>query len=119
MRKEDIHIGDVLRIRRWEDMEAEFGIYEGDERCIDCAFRFTTSMKPLCGQKFTVKEINYEWSNINVKSKEGVERLTPRWRSKPWKISSDMLEPWTEEEVFEGVPEDSLFGFLMGSEEGI
>lgn len=122
MRDGDIHIGGVYRIRDWDDMAAEFGLIAGGiyDESIDCKFKFTAGMKPLCGQKFTVKEISYEWSDMYVKSEEGVEKkMLPSWRSIfSWKISPDMLEPWIEEEVVEGVPEDSLFDFIMGSEYG-
>lgn len=38
MRDEDIHIGDVLRVRQWEDMAAEYGTTD-DENSYFCAIQ--------------------------------------------------------------------------------
>lgn len=112
MKYRDIHVGDVLRIRRWEDMEAEFGL--GDDGEINCSFKFTKNMLPVCGQKFTVMKRD---SRERFWSEEGVEKINlPTWRDH-WNISADMLEPWCEEEIVEPVSEDSLFDFLMGTKE--
>lgn len=71
-------VGDVLRIRAWDDMAEEFG---GDGYEIPCKFSFTRSMEHLCGQEFVVREIDTEGY---YHSESGVED--------GWNISSDMLE---------------------------
>lgn len=107
MKYRDIHVGDVLRIRRWEDMEAEFGLDDDGE--INCPFKFTKNMRPMCGQKFTVMK---RGSGERFFSEEGVEKTNlSLWRDH-WNISADMLEPLEDEEFV--APEESLFDFLAG-----
>lgn len=76
-------IGDKLRIRQWDDMVAEFGFDLGGN--IDCCFRFTPSMRRLCGSEFTVYRIDGTGGAAAYKSEEGVESQ--------FSISADMLEP--------------------------
>ena len=47
MKDEDIHIGDVLRIRQWDDMVDEFGVKPSGD--IGCSGVFVKNMKCLCG----------------------------------------------------------------------
>ena len=48
------HIGDVVRIRQWDDMKAQFGVdHFGD---IQVPYQFTTGMKKFCGREFTVRK---------------------------------------------------------------
>lgn len=104
MRQEDIRVGDVLRIRRWEDMEAEFGLNEIGE--ILCADTFTPHMKELCGMTFTVKRIHeYPTAASDYDAEE------PEFDR--WLISADMLEPVTDNEEIEPENPDALFGFLL------
>lgn len=104
MRDEDIRVGDVLRIRRWEDMEAEFGLTEDGE--IPCVDTFTPYMRDLCGMTFTVRSVNtYDNLNNDYEAKE------PGFGK--WIISADMLEPFAEDETVEPESPDSLFGFLL------
>lgn len=49
MKFEDIHIGDAVRIRQYEDMAQEFGDPEN--------VGFVYGMRYLCGQVFTVSDI--------------------------------------------------------------
>lgn len=52
MRLEDIHIGDTVRVRQWDDMAAEFGLdRDGD---IQCPWYFLRDMTGFCGQIFEV-----------------------------------------------------------------
>jgi len=72
--KKEVKEGDILTVRRWEDMEKEFGINEKGN--ILCSLRFVDSMRKFCGKEVTIdsvegesnyriKEDNrrYEWSN--------------------------------------------------------
>lgn len=53
----EIKKGDKVRIKSWEEMEAEFGLdYDGD---IDCAAYFTKAMREFCGEVLTVAELDY------------------------------------------------------------
>ena len=42
-------VGDVVRIRSWEDMEAEFGVDEDGN--IPCKYNFTDFMRNMCGDE--------------------------------------------------------------------
>ena len=56
MKLEDMHIGDIVRVRQWDDMAAEFGIDRyGD---IQCPRGFLRDMDGLCGQMFNVTEFD-------------------------------------------------------------
>lgn len=83
MNRKDIHIGDVLQVREWDDMLKEFGLYGRDS--INAEFVFTPEMKYLCGQIFTVQDIN-DGKVISVERCEG-----------GWNVSADMLKPYDGE----------------------
>lgn len=51
----DFKVGDVVRIRQWDDMEKEFGF--GCDGDINCDGSFVVEMKNLCGRKCTIKDI--------------------------------------------------------------
>lgn len=56
MRLENIHIGDTVRIRQWDDMAAEFGLdKDGD---IHSPWGFLHDMVGLCGRTFEVTELH-------------------------------------------------------------
>lgn len=101
MREEDIQIGDVLRVREWDDMEREFNL----DHCrgIDCCYKFVSEMKYMCGMTFTVagscKTAN---GHTAYDSRERIERRGGIW----WNISADMLEPFVEEEFDVASDED-------------
>lgn len=118
MRDEDIHIGDVLRVRQWEDMAAEYGTTD-DENSYFCAIqvnkyvKFLKKRKYLCGQTFTVSECYDSEFDNETKfycSKEGVE-IKDLGRG-DWLICAEMLEPIIEEDLEVANDEDIklLFG---------
>ena len=49
---DDFHVGDVVRIRDWDDMVAEFGIDRNGD--IPCRAHFVRGMRRLCGNVFTI-----------------------------------------------------------------
>lgn len=120
MKDNEIHIGDVLRIREWDDMAAEFGVeWRLEYQVINCRFAFTDDMKPLCGKKFTVRGINKDnWTDrmCYLSEERAEDRASDLFLY--WKISADMLEPFEEEEAV-AAPDGSLFDFLMGTKEKI
>ena len=59
MQEKDIHIGDTVQVRQWDDMKDEFGIDENGN--INLAFPFAQDAIKLCGKHFTVTEI---WRGI-------------------------------------------------------
>lgn len=95
MRLEDIHIGDVLQVRDWDDMIAEYGEDpDGDISFLSCscATHFVKPMRYLCGKVFTVKSISI-YGMLN--SVEGVELATNPLNPMGfnWSITAEMLEP--------------------------
>lgn len=80
MQKEDIRVGDVLKIRQWDDMADEFGTLDlmGSIYIkVDQSF-FVPAMKYLCGKIFTVKKI-FVTPYYNIESEEGIELEKPAW----------------------------------------
>lgn len=62
----DIHIGDRVRIRSWEDMAQEFGTRAcGNSKFIPTFIPFVWSMRRFCGQEFTVSKIR-KFSQNNI-----------------------------------------------------
>lgn len=79
MKLADIHIGDTVRIRKWEDMASEFGCNRYGT--IKCRFFFRREMKILCGKEFVVTGISGDEVCLD---------FTDTWRR--CNISADMLE---------------------------
>lgn len=74
--------GDKVRIRQWDDMRKEYGVdYAGS---IECVYSFISSMKPLCGEVFTISRI--EGHRVFFKE------------NNKWLYSTDMIEPVGAEE---------------------
>ena len=68
LKKHNFKAGDKVRIRRWKEMEEEFGL--NDDGFIKCLGVFSTPMKKLCGLTATISivhEDNYvgltDWKN--------------------------------------------------------
>ena len=49
-------VGELVRIRQWEDMEKEFGLTMLGS--ISCQCCFTDEMKPLCGKYAEIEDLN-------------------------------------------------------------
>lgn len=114
MNRKDIHVGDFVRVREWEDMESEFGT--AGQGFIDCALPFFRNMRYLCGKTLTVESIEYE-DNIEVvliHSAEGYERGCHPENpvNISWCIVPDMVEPVfdrdTLDESYEPLSMDEL-----------
>ena len=105
MNIEDIHIGDMVRFRQWDDMEAEFGV---NEDYIPCLFGFLEYMRSLCGMDFRVDEIRFD--SILLIDESG---LSPsEVLEKPVNISADMLELSNVTISFEPFEDEALSGLL-------
>ena len=118
MKDGEIHVGDVLRIREWDDMVSEYGKRDsfrdyGVGILPDIAIpikrtRFTTHMKKFCGKVFTVSEI-YLSGGISVgykfedKNDTGINR---------WFICAEMLEPFVEDKEWE-IADDNDIELLL------
>lgn len=96
MKGEDIKIGDILRIRQWDDMLSEFsltmrGSIKGKNNV------FSENMRYLCGQTFTVSSITTSLTPdcLNYHSIEGLEYTRDDECGHEWFICDWMLEPYT------------------------
>lgn len=71
----EFSVGDVLRVRNWEDMLEEYETVRGGDSivCPDNVW-FVSTMKYLCGQEFEVKEIHYRFDEVtSYSSVDGLE----------------------------------------------
>ena len=95
MKLEDIHVGDVLRIRDWDDMLNEYGPDGFGGICTPKAF--AKEMRYLCGKIITIKSINH-LGEIN--SVEGFENSGYCENRRPfnWILGAKMLEPCESED---------------------
>ena len=111
MREEDIHIGDRLRVRQWDDMDHEVGRNaSGRSRCMFC---FTKEMRDLCGKPFTIKKATAGNSFLS----EEREEFCPGAPEGRYKISAGMLEPI--DDPVEIIPfTDDEINLLLGIEVG-
>lgn len=71
-------VGDKVRVKSWEEMEKEYGLYKNGD--IKTKANFAKSMKFLCNKIVTIKKVIPEYYSI----KEDTERFA-------W--SDDMFEP--------------------------
>lgn len=101
-------VGDVLRVRQWDDMEHEFGLNGGSDSSIRCRYTFTREMEYMCGAIFTVKEI----FGGRYTSVEGLEQDKTGFI---YSISSDMLEPYVEQEVVVDDTAEALLSSFLSS----
>lgn len=52
--KPTFKVGELVRIRQWDDMAKEFGV--DDDGSIMCHYSFAEDMKPLCGKYAEIRE---------------------------------------------------------------
>lgn len=76
--KRDFKVGQRVRVRRWDDMEREFGCTS--EGNINCNYIFIHDMNYLCGQEFTIEAIRGDDTVIFVENDD-------------YHYSLDMIEP--------------------------
>lgn len=105
----EIHIGDVLRIRSFEDMKSEFGADKDGDILMDDGVYFFEQMGYMCGKLFTVSDIEddggYEYE---YRSFQGVEESdNHHWCIKAW-----MLEPYTDTEEFYIASDEEISSLL-------
>ena len=75
-------VGELVRIRQWDDMEKEFGVdADGD---INSFVQFVTSMKPLCGKYAEIVSLEY----VRV----GLKFFNCGGLNTSWNYSTDMIE---------------------------
>lgn len=98
--KRDKHfsVGDLVRVRDWDDMAEEFGIV-GD--VIQCDAGFLPSMRYLCGKEFTIcnpQDLDGIDSGITNYA-HGVEGFKKWLIDDEWIITEDMIEHVDEEDM--------------------
>lgn len=101
MKDEDIHVGDVVRIRSFEDMKSEFGVDQHGHIHGDYNVWFGDGMKALCGSVFTVTE----YRNGEYRSVEGIEDCDD---GSNWSISAWMLEPYNDDKDIDVASDEEL-----------
>lgn len=74
-------VGDIVRVRDWDDMVEEFGLTPN--RNIDCKFYFTEEMRHLCGQTAKISGISGAVLHLTDLSGNCINS---------WTFSDDMLE---------------------------
>lgn len=85
----DISVGDIVRIRQWDDMAAEFGIDAWGD--INCMHSFVPAMKYYCGLEGEVVSVDYESNLIGLGPvQRDINDCGVNFDD--WSISSDMLE---------------------------
>lgn len=78
-------VGDVVRIREWEDMESEFGLnFIGD---IKCKCIFVSNMKESCGELCTILIKDDKYVDLAFED----PRINANMRG--FNFSTDMIEP--------------------------
>lgn len=112
MRDSDIHVGDVLKVKMWEDMSHEYVIDECGNVVIPNEYRFTTAMKHLCGKALTVKEKRVTAKGcMRYYSIENVEEFDGECA---WVITAGMLEPFEDDTDEFDVATDEEIKLLFG-----
>lgn len=104
MQDSEIHIGDVLRIRSFESMKAEFGTDEHGD--IHNDIWFPKCMSHLCEKTFTVLSSYDIYPNRKgYRSVEGVENNGEEY----WRIRAWMLEPCNDvEDIYIATDDDII-----------
>lgn len=90
MRDEDIHIGDILLVRQWDDMVREFGVNE--DGYIETNIGFGKSARALCGKQFTVINESVDTYGKIYKGAFNGEVFPTHW------FTADELEPLPDED---------------------
>lgn len=105
MRDEDIQIGDIVRIRSWDDMVSEFGISTlGNIPIPQKITDFTSSMKRYCGKVFTVKNTYRGVGYVTGYKFKGRSRINRYF------VTSEMLERY--EESFDVASDEEIANLL-------
>ena len=103
MRKEDVKVGEIYRIREWDDMKEEFGTAE--DGLIRTRPSFVRHMKHLCGAE----------ARVIYARKDGMVKLeflnAENLGDTVWAYSADMLEPLEDEPLIDVDPA-SIFDLL-------
>ena len=94
---EDISVGDIFRIRDFDDMLSEYGSPHGQPDVVNCRFHFVPSMMYLCGKEVTVVGVHQSTQMITLANNDSTREVI-----RGYSFSADMLEPLDTQE-YDGV----------------
>lgn len=81
--KPTFKVGELVRIRQWDDMEKEFGTrFTGS---VNCKCFFTDGMKPLCGKYAEIVRLDKD-------GRVGLKFFNCDGLNTSWEYSTDMIE---------------------------
>lgn len=87
MRGDIFNVGDLVRVRDWDDMDAEFGRCGIDDCDIDCEAVFTEAMQDLCGLEAEITAVYPNYQGYGYTAYK-----TTNDDINGWVITADMLE---------------------------
>lgn len=82
--KPKFKVGELVRIRQWDDMEKEFGV--DDDGSIMCHCCFTDGMRPLCGKYAEIVSLTENGARVTLKF------FNCGGLNTSWGYSTDMIE---------------------------
>lgn len=85
MNPDCVAVGDAVRIRKWDDMVSEFGLWCGQD--IKCTLKFVDGMRQSCGELCTVLAKDGKYVDIAFKD----PKICAKMRG--YSFSTDMIEP--------------------------
>ena len=105
MHRYDIGVGDVVRVRAWDDMAGEYDVVDGDIFLPD--YVFLAEMKCFCGVEYEVVDVG---SDLTVCLRSlNTNECSP---SDDYVITPYMLEPVYSDELA-SVEESDFISILM------
>ena len=115
MKIEDIVVGELVRVREWDDIaeearenggyEDEDSIYLKQDECY-----FVDPMRFLCGQVFMVEDISYV-NDFGVSVHKVLLSQDGKWLEH-WTITPGMIEPASDKEQVE-IATEALLSILF------
>ena len=108
---ETFSVGDIVVVKSWEEMEAEYGLNSAD--VIDTAYVFPRDMAKYCGKTATV--VGCEETYYVDDDKEGIQELflkfdDPAIDTGSWHFTEDMVKRYEPEELVIDDVTKLLFG---------
>lgn len=83
-RDDKFEVGDLVRIRDWDDMHDEFPLSSDGDLITKSGVRFNTAMKKICGRQGYIRGV--------VPYKDGCFSVTLSCETGRWHITSEMIE---------------------------
>jgi len=89
------NVGDLVRVRSWDDMKNEFDMYDDDTIMLPSG-EFYSDMKPLCGMTLTVVCSSQTYNGLvwyYLDDNDGGFVMRKLTGHSDWIFTDDMLEP--------------------------